>query len=215
MKYAVIGGSGLENLRLRNALFIPRHGRDHITPPHLINHKAHIELCRSKGCDAILSVASVGIISKYRPRDLIVVRDFISFYLDTPTLFNEEGENFNKVHTDFTTPFPLADRIARVAKGKNLTIRDGGIVAYTRGPRLETKAEIEALKRLGANLIGMTCVPEAILAHESGIAYGCVAVGCNYACGIAKKPLRFDEIASAAQSKQKDVERLFDAIISE
>jgi len=215
MKYAVIGGTGLENLKLKNVLFIPRHGRGHVIPPNLIKHKEHIELCKSKGCDAILSTASVGIISNYRPGDLIVVRDFISFYLDNPTMFDKEGGDFNKIHTDFTTPFPLADEIARVAKERDLSIRDEGVIAHTKGPRLETKAEIEALKRLGANIVGMTCVPEAILAHESGIPYGCVAVGCNYACGITKKLLKFDEIVAVARSKQNDVKQLFNAIISE
>lgn len=215
MKYAVIGGSGFDGMKLRNALFIPRHGRGHVTPPHLINHKGHIEMCRSKGCDAILSTASVGIISGYEPGDLIIVRDFMSFYLETPTIFDKEGGDFNKIHTDFTTPFPLADRIARAAREIGMSIKDGGIIAHTRGPRLETKAEIEALRRLGANIVGMTCIPEAILARESSIPYGCIAIGCNYACGIAKKPLEFEEIVAVAQSKQKDLEELFNAVISD
>jgi 5'-methylthioadenosine phosphorylase len=215
MKYAVIGGSGFDGMRLRNALFIPRHGKGHVTPPHLIDHKRHIELCKSKGCDSILSTASVGIISDYKPGDLIIVRDFISFYLEMPTMFDKEGGDFNKIHTDFTTPFPFADRIAKAAKENGIKVEDGGVIAHTRGPRLETKAEIEALKRLGANIVGMTCVPEAILAHESGIPYGCIAIGCNYASGIAKKPLEFEEIVAVAQSKQRDVEELFNAVISE
>lgn len=215
MKYAVIGGTGFENLKLKNSIFIPRHGKKHTTPPHLIDPVEHIRLCESEGCDAILSTASVGIISTYRPGDLIVLRDFISFYLDNPTIFRAGGSDFNKMHTDFTTPFPLADEIARVAKEKNIRIRDGGIIAHTQGPRLETKAEIKALGKLGANVVGMTCVPEAILAHESGIPYGCIAIGCNYACGLTKENLNFDEIAAVAKGKQPIVKELLDAIVSE
>lgn len=213
MKYAVIGGTGFENLKLKNSILIPRHGRGHTTPPHLVDHRGHIQLCKSEGCHAIISTASVGIIAGYQPGDLIILRDFISF-LDNPTIFQRGGGDFNKIHTDFTTPFPLADEIARIAKEKNISIQDGGIIAHTRGPRLETKAEIEALRRLGANVVGMTCVPEVILAHESGIPYGCVAIGCNYACGLTKKNLRFDEIASVAKGKQPIVKELFNAIIS-
>jgi len=213
MKYAVIGGTGFEDLKLGKARVIPRHGKGHTVPPHLIDHAKHIRLCKSDGCDAILSTASVGIISGYRPGDLIILRDFISF-LDNPTVFNKATGDFSKMHTDFTTPFPLADEIARVAKEKKIGIGDGGIIAHTRGPRLETKAEIEAFGRLGANLVGMTCVPEAILAHESGIPYGCVAIGCNYACGLTPENLKFDEIAAVAKERQSIVKELFDAIIS-
>jgi len=213
MKFAVIGGTGFEKLRV-NAFFIPRHGRNHTIPPHLINHRENVEKCKSKGCEAVLSTASVGIIKKYHPGDLIVMRDFISFYSDTPTVFNKKGGNFNEIHKDFSNPFPLADEIIEAAEERGIMVRDGGVIAHTKGPRLETKAEIEALGRLGANVVGMTCVPEAILVREMDMLYGCVAVGCNYACGIKDEPIRFDEIMRAAEEKQPEICEIFNAVIS-
>lgn len=213
MKFAVIGGTGFEDFRV-DAFFLPRHGREHTIPPHLIDHRKNIRLCKSMGCDAILSTASVGIIKDYRPGDLIVLRDFISFYSDTPTEFDREGGDFNEIHKEFSIPFPLADDIMRAARERGVKVRDGGVVAHTKGPRLETKAEIKALRRLGANVVGMTCVPEAILAKEMGISYGCVAVGCNYACGVADEQIKFDDIAKIAKSKQHEVSEIFREVIS-
>ncbi|MEM3555375.1 MAG: MTAP family purine nucleoside phosphorylase [Candidatus Micrarchaeia archaeon] len=214
MRFAVIGGSGFESLKI-NAFFIPRHGRKHTIPPHLINHRKNIGRCKSRGCEAVLSTASVGIIEKYRPGELIVLRDFIAFCSEMPTIFNRKAGDFNEVHKDFGNPFPLADKIIEAAERVGVKVRDGGVIAHTRGPRLETKAEIEALRRMGADVVGMTCVPEAILAREMGLLYGCLAVGCNYACGVGGKEIKFEEVVKVAESKRSEVARVFNEVIKQ
>ena len=88
-------------------------------------------------------------------------------------------------HIDFTHPFDpgLRGRLLAAAAGAGIAVRDGGTYAATQGPRLESAAEIRRLERDGADLVGMTGMPEAALAREAGLAYAMLAVVANDAAG--------------------------------
>ena len=84
-------------------------------------------------------------------------------------------------HIDFTEPYarPLREKILAAARACGETVGDGGVYATTQGPRLETAAEIEKLSRDGADLVGMTAMPEAALARELNLEYAAIAVVAN------------------------------------
>src|SRR6266850_1436933 len=88
-------------------------------------------------------------------------------------------------HIDFTEPYAgeLRNKLLAAAKGCGEAAVDGAVYAATQGPRLETAAEIDALEREGADIVGMTGMPEAALAREIELAYAAIAVVVNHAAG--------------------------------
>jgi 5'-methylthioinosine phosphorylase len=99
------------------------------------------------------------------------------------TFFEGPGQPVN--HIDFTEPYSRTVREALLAAANAVgeRIMDGGVYAATQGPRLETAAEINRFERDGADIVGMTGMPEASLAREIGLAYAAIAVVANYAAG--------------------------------
>jgi len=233
----IIGGSGFYTLegKIRNckvktpyggvaaqkaevdgneSVFIPRHGKEHSVPPHRINYRANIYALKELGVSAVMATYATGIISKYKPGDLILLDDFIGFF--TPITFFDDFRMGIK-HTDVSRPYDkeLQDLLLGVAKTQKIKISKGGIAATTPGPRFETKAEVKALKGMGANLVSMTNAYEASLLNELGIPSAAVAVGTNYACGISKKPLSAEEVMVCMKKAEGSLAGLASGMIRE
>ncbi|MHA2066241.1 MAG: MTAP family purine nucleoside phosphorylase, partial [Candidatus Thorarchaeota archaeon] len=155
-------------------VFIPRHGRSHTIAPHMINYKANIAALEKVGVTGVLSFYSSGIISKYKPGDMVLVDDFIGLF--TPATFYDDFTGGMK-HVDFTEPFSKDMRkiLKGVAAVNKLKLKTGGIIAATRGPRFETKSEVRLLKKGGANMVNMTCGYEMVLLGESEIDFASIA----------------------------------------
>jgi len=169
----------------REVLFLARHGEPHRIAPHLINYRANIAALREAGVQQVVAFASVGGISAGLPAGSVVVPDGILDYTHSRA-HTFVDENVDAVtHIDFTHPFEpgLRTRLLAAAAGAGITVRDGGTYAATQGPRLESAAEIRRLERDGADLVGMTGMPEAALAREAGLAYAMLAVVANDAAG--------------------------------
>jgi 5'-methylthioinosine phosphorylase len=94
-----------------------------------------------------------------------------------------------------------------------MNVIDGGTYAVTQGPRLETAAEIRRLKNDGADMVGMTAMPEAVLARELNIAYASIAVVANHAAGLSSHPLTIEAILETMESSMSEVHRLLKAVI--
>ena len=167
------------------ALFLARHGYGHTIPPHEVNYRANIWALKEKGAQVIVSVASVGgIASDLRPGDLVVPDQIIDYTWGRRSTFHE-GDGCSVVHVDFTEPYDdvLRRRIISAVANAGLDARNGGVYGATQGPRLETAAEISRLDRDGCHVVGMTGMPEAVLARELGIPYAAINVVANYAAG--------------------------------
>jgi len=166
-------------------VFLARHGYGHTIVPHEVNYRANVWALREEGADSIISVASVGgIRNDIWPGTLVLPHQVIDYtWGRASTYFEGPGQPVN--HIDFTEPYSraLRERILRAAAAIGERITDGGVYAATQGPRLETAAEITRLERDGADLVGMTGMPEAALARELGIEYAAIAVVANYAAG--------------------------------
>ncbi|HEX5127855.1 MAG TPA: S-methyl-5'-thioinosine phosphorylase [Rhodocyclaceae bacterium] len=169
------------------AVFLARHGYGHTIPPHRVNYRANIWALKQVGADAIVSVASVGGIRADLGPGAIVVPDQIIDYTCGRSATFFEGGDTPVVHIDFTEPYAAALRaqLLNAAIAANETVLDGGVYAATQGPRLETAAEVNRLERDGADMVGMTGMPEASLARETGLPYAAMAVVANYAAGRA------------------------------
>jgi len=168
----------------RELVFLARHGEAHTIAPHQINYRANIWALKEAGATQIASVATVGGIRREFGPGVLVVPDQILDYTwgRASTFF--EGAGAKVTHIDFTEPYSAGLRgriLAAAACGEALAAR--AVYATTQGPRLETAAEIARLERDGADLVGMTGMPEAALAREAGLEYAALAVVANHAAG--------------------------------
>ncbi len=169
----------------REIVFLARHGYGHTIPPHQVNYRANIWALHEQGVKEVIGVASVGgIRADMQPGVLALPDQIIDYTHDrAATLYTLEDRGVQ--HVDFTWPYSrdLRTRCLQAAKQAGVPIIDGGVYAATQGPRLETAAEINRLERDGAAMVGMTGMPEAILAREIGLSYAAITVVANHAAG--------------------------------
>ena len=169
----------------QDIVFLARHGRGHTIPPHAVNYRANLWALHSLKPARVVAVAAVGGIREDLKPGMMVVPDQIIDYTYGRqfTFFEDTEQSIN--HIDFTHPYSQTTRafLLEAANQANETIIDGGVYAATQGPRLETAAEINRLERDGADMVGMTGMPEASLARELELEYAAIAVVANYAAG--------------------------------
>jgi 5'-methylthioadenosine phosphorylase len=169
----------------REVLFLARHGEAHSIAPHQVNYRANIRALRDAGATRIASVATVGGIRReFGPGTLVVPHQIIDYTWGRSSTFFE-GPGARVAHIDFTEPYSAGMRAAILAAARACgeAVADGGCYGTTQGPRLETAAEIVRMERDGADLVGMTAMPEAALAREAGLEYAAIAVVVNHAAG--------------------------------
>jgi len=176
--------------------FMARHGAGHSLPPHLVNYRANIAALRELGVERVVATAAVGSLNlDMKPGDFVLVDQFLDFTKGRPATFYDGGEA-GVVHCDMTVPYcpALREVLARVADSRGWKIHQGGVYVCAEGPRFETAAEIRMFKQLGGDVVGMTSVPECVLAREAGMCYATVAMVTNYAAGISPAKLTHTEV---------------------
>lgn len=206
--HSVKNSHGTVSIRTNGVhFFLQRHG-DPPVPPHRINHKANIDTLASLGATGIISLNSTGSLKEpLAPGRLVVPDDFISFW-DIPTFYEDS--------LCFTVPGlddGLRHMIQAAGKIAGVDVHGNGIYIQTRGPRLETRAEIIVLKSFG-DLVGMTMGSEATLAMERGIPYAALCSVDNYCHGITKRPLTMDEITENIQNNRSKIESILEALMT-
>ena len=199
-----------------DVVFLARHGYGHTIPPHQVNYRANVWALKDAGATAVISVASVGGIRKeLGPGVLALPHQIIDYTWGRPSTFFE-GPSAPVNHIDFTEPYTpaLRERILAAAKASGERIVEKGIYAATQGPRLETAAEITRLERDGADLVGMTGMPEAALARELGLEYAAIAVVANYAAGKGDSAhaVPLDKIGAVLDESMGRVRRIIEKL---
>lgn len=174
--------------------FIPRHGDGHTCSPTNINYRANIMALKQLGVERIIAICTVGSLQKdIWPGDIVLVDQFIDFTKSRPTTYFDEEDCV--VHTDITYPYcvEIREHIESVPID-GITLHGKGTYVCTEGPRFETAAEIRMFSTIGGDVVGMTQVPECVLARELGICYACITVVTNFAAGIGNQPLSHEEV---------------------
>ena len=168
---------------LGKVLLIDRHHREGEarTPPHEIEHRANIHAAKSFSPDLILSVNSVGTMIEDLPPGMIGVASDVLDLATRPWTFHDE----DAIHADRTSIFDKkASEICSLALSKT---QEGTpsrlVVAQCVGPQFESPSEIDALVRLGADVVGMTLGPESRLIAETGIPHVAISCSSNWAAG--------------------------------
>ena len=203
----------------RDIAFLARHGYGHTYAPHRINYRANLWALQHVGVREVISVASVGgIQAQYAPGSLVIPHQIIVYTWGRVSTFFE-GEEDPVTHIDFTLPFTpaLRERLIRAAQKAGEPVIDGAVYACTQGPRLETAAEIDRLERDGANVVGMTAMPEAALARELGLAYAAINVVANYAAGRGAdaSEISFTEIEATLSETMARVRHVLEAFAAQ
>ena len=228
-KVAIIGGSGLYDLdgfevsgslpvdtpygetsaviqsgswHSCEVLFFPRHGKQHKIPPHKINYRANLWALNQAGVSSVIAVNAVGGINPEMGPESLVIPDQIIDYSWGREHSYSDGSSGNVQHVDFTYPFTpeLREVLLAAADRAGIRVFGQGVYGCTNGPRLETIAEINRLANDGCDLVGMTAMPEAVLARELGMNYAGVAIVVNAAAGLNDgQIITMDEIMSHLQ----------------
>ncbi|MEZ5466518.1 MAG: S-methyl-5'-thioinosine phosphorylase [Lysobacterales bacterium] len=165
--------------------FLARHGTPHRIAPHRVNYAANIAALKAVGVRRIIAINAVGGIAEWAGPGVLALPDQVVDYSHGRISSFSDVEGQAVEHIDFTDPFTQALRLKllEAAQSTAIEMHDGGVLAVTQGPRLETRAEIVRLARDGCDLVGMTSMPEAALAREAGIDYAAIAVVANAAAG--------------------------------
>lgn len=221
IRYAIIGGTGVYDPAIlsdvhgrevttpygavamkvgtykgKEVAFLPRHGFQHSVPPHLINYRANIWALKSLGVERVIATTAVGSLNQaMAPGHFVFIDQFLDFTKSRAMTFFAGGER-GVVHVDYTEPYcpDIRAVMAGAAAELGLPHHNGGTYVCTEGPRFETPAEIRAFGILGGDLVGMTNVPEVVLAREANLCYATVSMVTNYAAGISRAPLTHAEV---------------------
>lgn len=198
----------------REIAFLPRHGSLHHIPPHRINYRANIWGFRELGVKRLISVAATGGISKeMKPGTIVLPDQIIDRTSGRESTFYDENE---VVHIDFAEPFcpDLRKTLLASASQTGIHVQGKGTYIAVNGPRLETAAEIREFSLIGADVIGMTGMPEAALARELEICFAGLAVVTNVAAGIAEGKLMATEVIEAMKASMHQIGDLLRAFFS-
>jgi len=224
--HAIIGGTGLTQLdgfTLREAvyvetpygapsadimrgeyagsevLFLARHGHPHRIPPHQVNYRANLWALKKAGAQAVVAVNAVGGIHPAMASGHLCVPHQLIDYTHGRDHTFYEGELEHVTHVDFSHPYDekLRQRLIAGLAAEGYLFSSHGVYGCTQGPRLETVAEIARMERDGCDIVGMTGMPEAVLARELALPYACLALVVNPAAGKSTGIITMAEIEAA------------------
>lgn len=243
MSMAIIGGTGLTSLQGleidhremvhtpygepsgpithghlhgQEVMFLARHGYGHTIPPHKVNYRANVWALKHLGASRVLAVAAVGGITPEMEPARIAFPDQIIDYTWSRhhTFFDEDLTHVT--HVDFTHPYEpeLRDHLIAAARSVDLGAAESGTYGATQGPRLETAAEIRRLRQDGCHLVGMTGMPETVLARELGLGYATSAVVANWGAGVGgSESISMSDIEENLRLGMEKIRRLLGAVI--
>jgi 5'-methylthioinosine phosphorylase len=210
-------------------LFMPRHGEGHSIPPHKINYRANMAALKQLGTEHILACNAVGgIHADMGPGKLIVPDQIIDYTYGREHTYSD-GQGSNTVegdrqdglgsvdHVDFTHPYESSLRrlLIDAIDQHGLKSCAFGVYGCTQGPRLESAAEVKRLKRDGCDLVGMTGMPEAVLARELGLPYASVCLVVNWAAGLTDDIITMAEITRVLATGIEDIKAILGQIVTD
>ncbi|MBN2058677.1 MAG: MTAP family purine nucleoside phosphorylase [Candidatus Saganbacteria bacterium] len=233
-KVGIIGGSGVEELgftaefkdkkvktrygevlvktglvKEKEVVFLNRHGWAY-TAPGQINYLANLAALKEEGVGCIFATAAVGALhKKLAPGDLLLFDDLID--MTRKRVGSYDARAFIDMSTPYT-PF-LTEVVKKAAAGIKLKLEPNIIYVCTEGPRFETRAEIRLYKKFGGDVVGMTQVPEVILAAEISIPYAAIGVVTNYAAGVTSRRISAHEVLVVMKQRSAELARLLEAAI--
>lgn len=166
----------------RRLLFLARHGRDHSLLPGEVNARANLYALKSLGATHAISVSAAGSLrEQIAPGDVVLPRQFLDRTVGRPATFFGQGI---VAHVSLADPVcdSLADLLVAAARDEAERIHPRGTYVCIEGPQFGTRAESELMRAWGADVVGMTNLPEARLAREAELCYATLVLPTDYDC---------------------------------
>ncbi|MEM5812285.1 MAG: S-methyl-5'-thioadenosine phosphorylase [Candidatus Aenigmatarchaeota archaeon] len=198
------------NFSGRKIALLPRHGKNHTIPPHRINFRANIYALKQLGVQRIIALAAVGSLKEeYRAGEVVIPDQFIDWGKQVHTFY--DGGKF--YHVSMADPFcpELNKLLVSIASSLKIPVHEKGTYIRIEGPQFSTRSASKMYRQFG-DIIGMTCVPEAILAREREICFSVIATVTDYDVW-AEKPVSCDEIKKVMSKNIQNTERILEAVI--
>lgn len=197
----------------RKVAFMPRHGRKHTIPPHLINFRANIWAFKEMGIKRIIAPSAVGSLKQdLKPGDFVLPAQFIDFTKSRKTTLFEDGK---VIHISVADPFcpELQNSISQAAKKIDLHLHKDATYVCIEGPRFSTRAESKFYKNvIGADIIGMTLVPECQLAREAQMCYASISTVTDYDVW-ADKPVTAKEVLETLSKNVSTTKKMLGVLL--
>ena len=199
---------GTVNYRERGGhVVLNRHGAGVPKPPHSINHRANIRSLADLGFTDVLSLNSVGSLKpNLAPGTIVSCGDYVCLQQGPQTFFDDELKGGATGIANNLIP-ALVEKLA-----PEFDIQTGKVYVQTRGPRFETKAEIQIIKHWG-DVVGMTAAHEADLCGEIGLRYNSLAIIDNYANGLTGEEIDLAKFMALVRGNQARVNRLLGRLL--
>lgn len=197
----------------RKIAFLPRHGKKHTIPPHMINFRANVEAFRQMGVTRIIAPSAVGSLREdLKPGNFVLPSQYIDYTKSREYSFSEIGK---VIHISMADPFcpDLQDAISHAAQKQNIALQKNKTYVCIEGPRFSTKAESKMYRNLGADVIGMTLVPECQLAREARICYASISTVTDYDAW-AEKPVTAKEVIKTLSDNVEYTKKLLTELVS-
>lgn len=192
---------------------LPRHGPGHTLPPHMINYRANAVGLGSLGVKDVIATSAVGSMKReFGVGALGLADQFLDFTKGRKsTLFDREV-----AHTDMTEPYSkeLNRAIVNAGASVGVGVLEGLTYVGVDGPRFETAAEIKMYRGLGGDVVGMTGVPEVVLAREAGLRYSSILIATNWAAGMQDK-VSHEEVVSVMKKSGQEVKRVIERTVND
>ena len=196
----------------RKNAFLPRHGKKHTIPPHKINFKANIWAFKELGVTRIIAPSAVGSLKEeLAPGHFVLPTQFIDFTKSRDGSFSENGR---VIHISVADPFcpELQSSIIQVTEEQGLNIHKDCTYICIEGPRFSTKAESKFYRTTGADIIGMTLVPECQLAREAQMCYASISTVTDYDVW-ADKPVTAKEVMATLSKNVEKTKKILTELI--
>lgn len=212
------GDAGIIHSELcgREVIFLSRHGADHAIPPHRVNYRANIWALHDLGVREVLATQSVGSMNPaMAPGHFVLLSQFIDWTRGRPATFFD-GDDGVVLHVDVSHPYcaRMIGSLLQAGAFLGERLHAAGVYACTDGPRFETAAEVRALRLLGSDVVGMTNVPEAVLAREAGLCYAALCIVCNWGAGMTENPLTHVEVLGVMSTQTAALQQCISGYLS-
>ncbi len=196
----------------RRTAFLPRHGKSHSIPPHMINYRANIDALRQLGVSRVIAPSAVGSLrEELKPGDFALPTQFIDFTRTRAGSFSDIGR---VIHISVADPFcpELQECATAAASAGGPTLHKDATYVCIEGPRFSTRAESSLFRSCGAHVIGMTLVPECQLAREARMCYVSVSMVTDYDVW-ADRPVSADEVGRVVSSNASAMRAMLAEIV--
>lgn len=201
----------------QEVMFLARHTASQATPPHRVNYRANLWALHEQGAKRVISIAMAGgIRADLSPGTIILPDQLIDYTYGREFTFFDERDDPPR-HIDFSVPYTpsLRQQILDAAQRVKMACLNGGVYAAVQGPRLETIAEVNRMERDGADMVGMTGMPEAALARELELNYAAIVVVVNHAAGrgSSSKGISLEKISIVSQHAMAQVNSMLENVV--